>query len=161
MLQRRLMQRRALAAVAAAAAAETAQPPWPARTGRQLHLRLQHRQGLMAHSMHAAGSACVTQPLAVSFVCEKPSKSRGTRAAAAGSACVTQPLTVSLTCDTPSKSCGTQAAAAGGPPAAPAAAPRGEGSLDIPAARVTTLQGHTNEVFICAWSPTAPLLASG
>ena len=56
---------------------------------------------------------------------------------------------------------GVQAAAAtavGAP-----AAPRGEGSasLDIPAERVTTLQGHTNEVFICAWSPTAPLLASG
>lgn len=53
------------------------------------------------------------------------------------------------------------AAAAAGPQAAPPAAPSGDGPLDIPAAQVTTLQGHTNEVFICAWSPTAPLLASG
>jgi len=45
--------------------------------------------------------------------------------------------------------------------AAAPAAPGGEGPVDIPAAQVTTLEGHTNEVFICAWSPTAPLLASG
>ena len=68
MLQRRPTQRRALAAAAAAAAAEMARPPLPARTGRRLHLRLQHRQALMAHSMHAAGSACVTQPLPLPFV---------------------------------------------------------------------------------------------
>jgi hypothetical protein len=68
MLQRRHTQRRALAAAAAAAAAGTARPPLPARTGRQLLLRLQHRQALMAHSMYAAGNACVTQPLAVPFV---------------------------------------------------------------------------------------------
>lgn len=72
MLQRRHTQRRALAAAAAAAAAGTARPPLPARTGRQLHLRLQHRQALMAHSMHAAGNACVTQPLAVPFVISRP-----------------------------------------------------------------------------------------
>ena len=35
------------------------------------------------------------------------------------------------------------------------------GPLEIPASRVTTLEGHSSEVFICAWSPTAPLLASG
>ena len=75
--------------------------------------------------------------------------------------CLCHTATGSAICEHASASRGMQAAAAGGPPAAPAAAPRGEGSLDIPAARVTTLQGHTNEVFICAWSPTAPLLASG
>jgi hypothetical protein len=37
----------------------------------------------------------------------------------------------------------------------------GAGPLEIPASRVTTLEGHSSEVFICAWSPTAPLLASG
>ena len=31
----------------------------------------------------------------------------------------------------------------------------------IPDEDVTTLVGHTSEVFICAWSPNAPLLASG
>ena len=35
------------------------------------------------------------------------------------------------------------------------------GPLEIPASRVATLEGHSSEVFICAWSPTAPLLASG
>ena len=35
------------------------------------------------------------------------------------------------------------------------------GPLEIPASRVSMLEGHGNEVFICAWSPTAPLLASG
>lgn len=35
------------------------------------------------------------------------------------------------------------------------------GPLEIPASHVTTLEGHASEVFICAWSPTAPLLASG
>jgi transducin (beta)-like 1 len=35
------------------------------------------------------------------------------------------------------------------------------GLLDIPPSRVITLEGHASEVFICAWSPTAPLLASG
>ena len=33
--------------------------------------------------------------------------------------------------------------------------------LQIAAGQVTTLEGHTNEVFICAWSPTANMLASG
>ncbi len=33
--------------------------------------------------------------------------------------------------------------------------------LQIAASQVTTLEGHTNEVFICAWSPTANMLASG
>lgn len=32
---------------------------------------------------------------------------------------------------------------------------------DITPERVTTLRGHTAEVFICAWSPTEELLASG
>jgi hypothetical protein len=72
MLLRRPTQRRAPAAVAAAAAAGTARPPLLARTGRQLHLRLPHRRVLMAHSMHAAGNACVTQPLAVPFVDTHP-----------------------------------------------------------------------------------------
>ncbi|CAK0781123.1 hypothetical protein CVIRNUC_005291 [Coccomyxa viridis] len=35
------------------------------------------------------------------------------------------------------------------------------GPLEIPASKVNMLEGHGNEVFICAWSPTAPLLASG
>lgn len=36
-----------------------------------------------------------------------------------------------------------------------------EGPMEIPVSKVTMLEGHGNEVFICAWSPTAPLLASG
>jgi len=32
---------------------------------------------------------------------------------------------------------------------------------DIPDDQVTKLEGHTSEVFICSWSPTGPLLASG
>ena len=35
------------------------------------------------------------------------------------------------------------------------------GSIDIPASRVTVLRGHESEVFICAWNPTHDLLASG
>ena len=35
------------------------------------------------------------------------------------------------------------------------------GPVEIPSSRVSMLEGHGNEVFICAWSPTAPLLASG
>jgi len=32
----------------------------------------------------------------------------------------------------------------------------------IPDTKVTTLRGHSHEVFICAWSPTQPnVLASG
>lgn len=33
--------------------------------------------------------------------------------------------------------------------------------VTVPPANVTTLEGHGNEVFICSWSPTASLLASG
>lgn len=32
---------------------------------------------------------------------------------------------------------------------------------EIPDDQVTKLEGHTSEVFICSWSPTGPLLASG
>lgn len=35
------------------------------------------------------------------------------------------------------------------------------GPLEITNDRVVTLEGHSSEVFICAWSPSAPLLASG
>ena len=35
------------------------------------------------------------------------------------------------------------------------------GAALISPANVTVLTGHSSEVFICAWSPTAPLLASG
>jgi hypothetical protein len=35
------------------------------------------------------------------------------------------------------------------------------GPQTIPETMVTTLTGHTSEVFICAWSPTAPMLATG
>ena len=35
------------------------------------------------------------------------------------------------------------------------------GSVDIPANRVTVLRGHESEVFICAWNPVHDLLASG
>ncbi|KAF6253035.1 WD40 repeat-like protein [Scenedesmus sp. NREL 46B-D3] len=44
-------------------------------------------------------------------------------------------------------------------PAAAAAAPLPPGGVDI--TNVETLTGHENEVFICAWSPTQLLLASG
>lgn len=37
----------------------------------------------------------------------------------------------------------------------------GGGSSSVEIAAVETLTGHENEVFICAWSPAAPLLASG
>eukprot|EP00727_Mastigamoeba_balamuthi_P001959 m51a1_g11760 hypothetical protein (479) ;mRNA; r:223228-225208 len=36
-----------------------------------------------------------------------------------------------------------------------------EQAQEIPESQVTTLRGHTSEVFICAWCPTKPLLASG
>ncbi|CAF4212615.1 unnamed protein product [Rotaria socialis] len=35
------------------------------------------------------------------------------------------------------------------------------GTVEIPANRVTVLRGHESEVFICAWNPTHDLLASG
>ena len=35
------------------------------------------------------------------------------------------------------------------------------GTIEIPSSRVTVLQGHESEVFICAWNPTQDLLASG
>jgi WD40 repeat protein len=35
------------------------------------------------------------------------------------------------------------------------------GSVEIPASRVTVLRGHESEVFICAWNPVHDLLASG
>ncbi|KAK9830274.1 hypothetical protein WJX72_010750 [[Myrmecia] bisecta] len=41
------------------------------------------------------------------------------------------------------------------------AASREAAPQEIPASQVVTLEGHQSEVFICAWSPTAPLLASG
>lgn len=34
-------------------------------------------------------------------------------------------------------------------------------NIDIPSNQVTTLRGHSSEVFICAWSPTDNVLASG
>ncbi|MEW5299752.1 MAG: hypothetical protein WDW36_002733 [Sanguina aurantia] len=49
------------------------------------------------------------------------------------------------------------AAAAGGPSPMQEDAPSIEVSPDC----VITLQGHESEVYICAWSPTEPLLASG
>ncbi len=54
-----------------------------------------------------------------------------------------------------------QAAAAEKAPAATGPAPMDEDSLDVPASSVLTLSGHESEVYICAWSPTEPLLASG
>ncbi|KAM9956367.1 hypothetical protein ACTFIR_003080 [Dictyostelium discoideum] len=36
-----------------------------------------------------------------------------------------------------------------------------EDSIEIPDSQVTTLLGHSNEVFICAWNPSQSLLASG
>ncbi|KAK9844067.1 hypothetical protein WJX81_003500 [Elliptochloris bilobata] len=52
--------------------------------------------------------------------------------------------------------------AAGGAAAGLAAAREPDGApQEIPASQVTTLEGHSSEVFICAWSPNAPLLASG
>ncbi len=38
---------------------------------------------------------------------------------------------------------------------------REAGPQEIGASQVVTLEGHQSEVFICAWSPAAPLLASG
>ncbi|CAL8468549.1 g8089 [Coccomyxa elongata] len=37
----------------------------------------------------------------------------------------------------------------------------GAGPLEIPAFKVSSLEGHTSEVFICAWSPDSEMLASG
>ncbi len=37
----------------------------------------------------------------------------------------------------------------------------GAGPQDIPASKVSSLEGHTSEVFICAWSPDSEMLASG
>lgn len=34
-------------------------------------------------------------------------------------------------------------------------------SIEIPPSKATVLRGHESEVFICAWSPTTDLLASG
>ncbi|XP_077225009.1 WD-40 repeat family protein [Tasmannia lanceolata] len=34
-------------------------------------------------------------------------------------------------------------------------------NCEIPSSDVTILEGHTSEVFVCAWSPTGSLLASG
>ena len=36
-----------------------------------------------------------------------------------------------------------------------------EDDLEVPPTSVSTLNGHESEVYICAWSPTEPLLASG
>lgn len=33
--------------------------------------------------------------------------------------------------------------------------------IEIPPSCVTTLNGHDSEVYICAWNPVEPLLASG
>ena len=38
---------------------------------------------------------------------------------------------------------------------------RQDGPVDIPPECVQILEGHGADVFICSWSPTAPLLASG
>ena len=35
------------------------------------------------------------------------------------------------------------------------------GPLNVPADSVTLLEGHASEVFVCAWSPAGPKLASG
>ncbi|GFR43966.1 hypothetical protein Agub_g5109, partial [Astrephomene gubernaculifera] len=53
------------------------------------------------------------------------------------------------------------AAAATAPPAAPAAGGVSGGSIEVAASSVVTLNGHDSEVYICAWSPVEPLLASG
>lgn len=37
----------------------------------------------------------------------------------------------------------------------------GAGPQEIPASKVSSLEGHTEEVFICAWSPDSEMLASG
>ena len=37
----------------------------------------------------------------------------------------------------------------------------GEPNLEIQKSKVSILKGHTSEVFICSWSPTAPKIASG
>ena len=37
----------------------------------------------------------------------------------------------------------------------------GAGPQEIPASKVVSLEGHTSEVFICAWSPDSEMLASG
>lgn len=34
-------------------------------------------------------------------------------------------------------------------------------NTEISSSQVTTLRGHSSEVFICAWSPTGNVLASG
>lgn len=39
--------------------------------------------------------------------------------------------------------------------------PADDEGIEISAHRVTILEGHTSEVFICAWNPSQPLLASG
>ncbi len=52
--------------------------------------------------------------------------------------------------------CRSRPQANGADTAMPDAAP-----MAIPSSKVSMLKGHGNEVFICAWSPTAPLLASG
>lgn len=45
--------------------------------------------------------------------------------------------------------------------AADTAAAMQEDELEVSPSSVLTLNGHESEVYICAWSPTEPLLASG
>ncbi|KAM7250621.1 hypothetical protein ACFE04_022504 [Oxalis oulophora] len=52
-------------------------------------------------------------------------------------------------------------AISGGPEPMDIVDPPTSQSIEIPAAHVTVLEGHTSEVCACAWSPTASLLASG
>ena len=53
------------------------------------------------------------------------------------------------------KSGGTAAADRSGP------TPMEHDGIDVSQSCVSTLTGHESEVYICAWSPSEPLLASG
>lgn len=54
-----------------------------------------------------------------------------------------------------------EARAADGDVSAAAMEMDGAGPQEIPASKVSSLEGHTSEVFICAWSPDSEMLASG
>jgi len=95
-------------------------------------------------------------------------RARGGVAASAAAAKSAERQITSQQTDRPSSPAATAAAVGGSPSGAqpmdatPTAPPTATSNcLQIPSEQVTKLQGHTNEVFICAWSPTAPQLASG